>query len=351
MAANRNVRSTATTSARRYNGMRRKINNSRYRRNIRKAKPSSSTSIGGLVATGVRTLTSFIPGQTIVRPVVDTLLKALGFITNVTFLNSENIVATLRPIGLSCNIPLNFGNLMCESKNFGVQGINSQGMPVLTTNYDTGRILKLFITAEPTAKQSEKSGDWAMAIVPLKQIADQSALESVIPNFEDLKNVPGAKYGPANRPLSVLWIPNVARDSTAAMNQNFGNYTGFCFLMLAYSQEARDSYGNFTPDTFSVRFTTKTFAHFDERLPMSSFGIQGASAILQPNAIKPQSHYIGTYKGKKYQFTDDHVVSTEGSIKLKINKVMHSDLFAQLKTSILDEDLIDEYDRISMRSD
>lgn len=349
MAANRNVRSAATNRNRRNVNMRRKINFSRSRRNIRKATPSSSTSIGGLVATGVRTLTSFIPGQTVVRPLVDVILKALGFIS-ATMIDSNNIMASIKPIGLSCNLPLNFGNLFCESKNFGIQGINSQGLPMLKTNYNTARVLKLIITAEPTAKQSERSGDWAMAIVPLKQIADQHTLESVVPNFEDLKNVPGAKYGPANKPLSVMWIPNVTRDSSAAMAQNFSNYTGFCFLLMAYSQEARDSYGNFTPDTFSVRFMTKTFAHFDERVPMSAFIEQSPGTILQPNAIKPTSVYVGSFKGVKYEFTDEHVVSTDGMVQFKINKSLHPELFAQLKTAIQEEELAEDYERVSIMS-
>ena len=317
MAANRRVRSQPGTRNPGARNMRRKINNFRRRRNIRKTAPSSSTSIGGLVATGVRTLTSFLPGQTVVRPVVDTILKALGLISSIA-VSGENITATLKPIGLSANIPINFGNLMCECKNLGLQGLNSQGLPMLQTNYDTGRVLRMVVTAEPTAKVSERSGDWAMAVVPIKQIADRAAVTAVTPNFEDLKNVPGAKFGPATRSLSVLWIPSVVRDSIAAMNQNFGDYGAVASIMLAYSQEARASYGDFSPDAFSVRVVVKTFAHFDEKLPMDSFVASSSGIILQPQAVRPQSLYIGSYKGKKFEFTDAHVVARSDCISLKI---------------------------------
>lgn len=349
MAANRNVRSRASTGPLRRRLPRGKANN-RRRKNIRKTGPSSSTSIGGLVATGVRTLTSFLPGQTVVRPVVDVILKALGFLTSVS-MSSETFQATLRPIGLSTNVPLNFGNLMCECKSLGLQGINRQGLPQLTTNFDTGRVLKMIVTAEPTAKMSEKSGDWAIALVPLKQIADQSALSGSSPNFEDLKNMPGAKYGPANRSLSVLWIPNVTRDSTAAFNQNFGNYTGFCYLMMAYSQEARSSYGNFSPDAFSVRFLVKTFAHFDERLPANDFTAGSSAVILQPNAIQPSSQYRGTFKGRSFDFEDIHVTEMKDHLKVTVTRREHPELFSKLQAVVHDDRLLDGFENISVLSD
>lgn len=349
MATNRRVRAQPGTRNSGARNMRRKINNFRRRRNIRKTAPSSSTSIGGLVATGVRTLTSFLPGQTVVRPVVDTILKALGLVTAVT-VSGDNITATLRPIGLSTNVAINFGNLMCECKNLGLQGLNAQGLPMLQTNYDTGRVLKMIVTAEPTAKSSERSGDWAMAIVPIKQIKDRAEITAVTPNFEDLKNIPGAKFGPATRSLSVLWIPNVARDSIAAMNQDFGNYGAMACIMLAYSQEARSSYGDFSPDAFSVRIVVKTYAHFDEKLPMDSFVQASSGVILQPNAIRPRSIYVGCYKGKKFEFSDNHVVDRGNAILLKINKTMHSELYHGLMEQIRSSELADDFENISVMS-
>lgn len=349
MAANRRVRSQPANRTSGARNMRRKINNFRRRRNIRKTAPSSSTSIGGLVATGVRTLTSFLPGQTVVRPVVDIILKALGLISAVT-VSGETITATLRPIGLSANIPINFGNLMCECKNLGLQGLNSRGLPMLQTNYDTGRVLRMIVTAEPTAKSSERSGDWAMAVVPIKQIADRTAVTGITPNFEDLKNIPGAKFGPATRSLSVLWIPNVARDSAAAMNQNFGDYGALASVLLAYSQEARASYGDFSPDAFSVRIIVKTFAHFDEKLPMDSFVASQSGIVLQPNAVKPQSLYVGCYKGKKFEFSDAHVVARDNSILLKIHKTAHAELYNELMEQIRSSELADDFENISVMS-
>lgn len=350
MAANRNIRSSPGNRARRIGNMRRKGNKNRFRRNIRKASPPSSTSIGGLIATGVRTLTTFLPGQAVVRPLVDALLKAVGFITAVS-LRGDNITAQLRPIGLSTNIPLNFGNLLCECKNLGLQGMNSQGMPTLTTNYDTGRIVKMTISAEPTAKNSDRSGDWCMALIPLKQRADQSDIEGIVPNFEDLKNQPGAKYGPANRPLSLLWIPSVTRDSLAAMNQSFGNYTGMAYLLLAYSQEARSSYGNFSPDAFSTRIVVKSFAHFDEKQPMSEFQAGTGGTTLQPNAIRPHSVYIGKINGRSFEFKDEHVVSDTDCLNLKINRLQHPDLFKDFCAAISVDTLTDDVDGFSVVSD
>lgn len=349
MAGNRSIRATINARRRGPRVMRRQTNPIRRRRNIRKTAPSSSTSIGGLVATGVRTLTSFLPGQTVVRPVVDTILKALGLISAIS-LSGDNITATLRPIGLSANVPINFGNLLCECKNLGLQGINQQGLPTLTTNYDTGRVLKMIVTAEPTAKVSERSGDWAMAVVPIKQIADRPVISSITPNFEDLKNVPGAKYGPATRSLSVLWIPNVNRDSIAAMNQNFGDYGALACIMLAYSQEARSSYGNFSPDAFSVRFVVKTFAHFDEKMPMDSFAQSAGGVILQPNAVVPRSEYIGSFRGKKYCFNQDHVVSADDCVKFKVNKTLHPELFESLKAGLQEDALAEDFDNFSVVS-
>lgn len=349
MATNRNVRSQPGARSRGNRNMRRKINNFRRRRNIRKTAPSSSTSIGGLIATGVRTLTSFLPGQTVVRPVVDCILKALGIVNSISIVG-DDITASLRVIGLSTNVPLNFGNLMCECKNLGLQTINTQGLPALTINYDTGRVVKMIVTAEPTAKNSERSGDWAMAIVPLKQTSDREAFNTIVPNFEDLKNMPGAKYGPATRPLSVLWIPSVVRDSFAAMNQNFGDYGALAYLMVAYSQEARSTYGNFSPDSFSTRFVIKTFAQFSERMPLDGFTSGSSGITLQPNAITPSSQYVGYYKGKKFTFTDEHVVKSDGSIDLKVNRLKHRELFDALRASVKVDALADDLDNFSVVS-
>lgn len=349
MAKDRRVRAQSGTRNSGARTMRRKINFFRRRRNIRKTAPSSSTSIGGLVATGVRTLTSFLPGQTVVRPVVDCILKALGLVSSIV-VSGDNITATLKPIGLSVNVPLNFGNLMCECKNLGLQGLNTQGFPTLQTNYDTGRVLRMIVTAEPTAKMSERSGDWAMAIVPIKQIADRQTITSIIPNFEDLKNVPGAKFGPATRALSVLWIPNVVRDSAAAMNQNFADYGALACVLMAYSQEARASYGDFSPDAFSVRFVVKTFAHFDEKLPMDSFAASSSGVILQPNGIRPQSNYIGCYKGRKFQFSEDHVVGRDNAILLKINRSKHPELYRDMMAHIRNDELVEDFESVSVMS-
>lgn len=348
MAANRNFRSQSGARNRGSRVMRRKINSVRRRRNIRKASPASSTSIGGSIATGIRTLTSFLPGQKIVRPVVDTLMKALGIISSLT-LHGDEITASLNIIGLSTNCPLNFGNLMCECKNIGVQNINAQGLPSLTTNYDSGRVIKMIITAEPTAKYGERSGDWVLAIVPIKQHADRKVFENIIPNYEDLKNMPGARFGPATKPLSVVWIPNVVRDSASAMNQSFSDYDAFTYLMIAYSQEARSTYGNFSPDSFSSRFIIKTFAQFSERMPLNGFA-GGSSTTLQPNAITPQSHYVGAYRGKQFHFTDEHVVRDTECIELKVSKSKHPELFQSLKASVRLDSLADDFESFSVVS-
>ncbi|CAH2211462.1 jg23699, partial [Pararge aegeria aegeria] len=152
------------------NGRMRAAKRNARSKKIKVALRRAPSSIGSYIASGVRTLTSFLPGQKVVRPTVDFILKTIGLVSAIA-LHNDDIIASTQIIGLTTRKILYYGDLLANCRNIGLQDLDSYGNPTLKLNFLTGRVLSMTIRVEPTAKTSERSGEWAMCLVPLKDAA------------------------------------------------------------------------------------------------------------------------------------------------------------------------------------
>lgn len=97
----------------------------------------------------IQTLSSFLTGQKVFRPVVDLVLKALGTTTAVALV-VDAYEATTPIVGLGCVKPLYFGDLLCSLKNFGVQQVKLTLAELV--DFVSGKLLQVKFCFEPTGK-------------------------------------------------------------------------------------------------------------------------------------------------------------------------------------------------------
>lgn len=220
----------------------------------RVARPSTSSGFGGLVAKGIRTLVSWLPGQSFIKPISDLFFNAFGIAQKVSFLSESNYTAEFYITGLTSRQTLNPTDILVETTTHGVRTIGEDGKPLVLMNYSEARIRTLKITATPTNKVADRQGMWTMAFVPFRNAMDQKAYSGdAVATFDTVRLMPGSVTKAASQSLTLSYSPKVT-DGTAFTFTDLARSadsveTGVMFI--SFEQANRSSYTQFDPSEFA----------------------------------------------------------------------------------------------------
>lgn len=208
-------------------------------------QPTSSTGYGGLIARGVRTLLSVLPGSKLTTGIADFVFKSLGYSTKIAMCGSE-VDAEFQATGLCALFHLALKDLLVDSYTHGTRTATAGW----TTNYTNGRLLAVTIRVIPQAPTGQSRGQLALGFLPFRDDKDRKYYDSNAAGmrYDQLKVMPGAKSGRANRPLQITFRPTV-RDGRLYINMNMLDEIGA--VAIAFDQTNRNAYGAFGMDEFS----------------------------------------------------------------------------------------------------
>lgn len=309
-------------SARRVRATRSTPRNAR-RPTSRRTRPkvsSPATGFGTVVAKGIRQLTTFIPGQPIVRPVVDFIYRALGLSTDFTIGQESKISGTFAVLGLTARLFIKPQMLLSESRNIGLQSI-TQGKIQTKINFRTAVFRYIKFTLTPVGKRSDCKGMVAMAYLPLQTVDSVSTYtDARWASFENVSQMAGSIYGYAGRPLNLKWT-NRGQDGFSSLPQDLYLNNTCGVLFIAFNDENRETYTDISPSEFASQVTISCTANMGSH-ETADFGTAG-SVTLSPELVTPASEYQVAFSGSTYVF----------------DKTAHAAQFAQSNKKIMIRDV------------
>lgn len=293
----------------------------------KKTKSRGNSAFKSLVASGVRTLTSFIPGQTIIKPAVDFLLKTFGFI-KFSIASSGLLDANVMVSGAATVIPFYMGDLFCELNLIGLPrstdapiinelgAITNKTVKVIGTevNHKSIQILHAQFKIVPTGEFGKRCGMWAMAWQPNHTSEEDSAFNvpSLIgrpPSFDCVREMTFSRCGPATKGLTLNWKPQVARDGFAALPKpiiGYGSYPASGWLYVSYEDSNRPINKLFSLDELSFEIVVKATGRFGSKELNSSESV--GSQVLKPTQYIAKDLKMTLTDGSEY-----HELSYEAS--------------------------------------
>lgn len=218
----------------------------RTRRKQRSRQSVSNTGYAGLVARGVRTLLSVLPGSKLTSGIADFVFGSLGYTKSISLHENNIIKADFQCTGLVALFHLALKDVLFESFTHGLRKNAAEWQ----TNYQAGRLKTITIKVKPESSSGDRRGNWCLAFIPFRTEADNKYYDGLKsgPLYEQAKLIPGAKSGSASQPLSVTF--NVSgRDGR--LNENVSMNTEIGAVIIAFDHTSRDAYSVFSADMFS----------------------------------------------------------------------------------------------------
>lgn len=218
------------------------------RRNKAKRQSTSFTGFGGLIARGVRTLLSVLPGSELTTGIADFAFKSLGYskVTLPLDASTNTVQAEFLATGLTALFHIALKDLLFESFTHGVR----EDAATWTTNYEAGRLMSLEVSVIPQARMQERQGQWAAVFIPFRTAAENLYYNTKFQGmlYEQVKLIPGAVSAPATKPLKVRFRPT-PRDGRLNYDLSLKDEIGL--ISIGFDQTNRTSYKPFGLDEFS----------------------------------------------------------------------------------------------------
>lgn len=237
-----------------------------------------ASSTGTLIARGVRTLLSAVPGTwSVVGKLADFGFKLLG-ITSATDdeIRNSNQKAVLTEItGLGARFCISGIPIIAGSS----AGVRVSGFVTPEHPYQSSivleakeiRVLELELIVNPVNKTSNLGGNWSVAFSPFYTEHDFQAMmdpaSATVPVQSTAARYPYSVSGSASKPLTLRYKPVVSdgyaymwhplRDSDRQVQVEPPHALWLGCVIITYDRLNRDSYGNFTASDFSAQVLIK----------------------------------------------------------------------------------------------
>lgn len=205
-----------------------------------------------VVVQGTRALLSVLPGTEFLLPVADILFTALGFTSNMpTITKGVSTKVNAGLTGLSSFTGISLSNIVARSPIVARadKHINTRGYEFYLPFTDA-KLITLTIVAQVANIQSNRSGRWGIAFVPIRDAHDLTELPSKYEgiSLSGLASIPGAVISNVDRPLTLHYRPSV-KDGQAYRFQRISDCYGF--LITSYADEMRVTYNDFSASDYS----------------------------------------------------------------------------------------------------
>lgn len=128
-------------------------------------------------------------------------------------------------------------------------GIIADNNRSVITPYCDGKVIHLTVTVRPTSQILDRQGEWTLAINPFFNVTDEGNLSTdEYPSESSLRKAYLSTTGPASQPLALTYRPRIV-DGRAYQYNKLD--TGFCEVVVMFSQTIRDNYVNFSAAEFA----------------------------------------------------------------------------------------------------
>lgn len=294
---------------------RKRLPQKKKRQNVRRKRQSpSSTGFGGLIARGVRTLLSVLPGSSLTTGIADFVFKSLGYSKVLSVIGNE-VEVTFQATGLTALFHLKLKDILFESFTHGVR-VNAEEWD---SNYSAGRLMSLCVKVIPQAPTGQQRGQWALCFIPFRTNDDEYYYNNKSQGmlYEQLKMIPGARSAQANKPMHVMFSP---RSNDGRLNFDLDLNKEIGAVGIAFDQTNRSSYGAFGMDEFSCTVIVSGVVRLQrpQEVPYTL-----KYTRLLDDKLKDHLAIVRT-QDRKYQFDilrtndDKHFITyEEGSIRVK----------------------------------
>lgn len=274
---------------------------------IRRVRTAPKPSLGRLIARGVRSVVSVLPGSTLTAPIVDFVLRGFGY-GKVKIDKEQSVVSDLRVIGLYGGCELTYTSLLCNSRATVLNGYAEDGRRQALCNYDECRLIEVEIILTPSNKVSSRSGNVAMAFQPYftsEYLAAAPDLAAI--NFETMRRFHLSVSGPSIAPLKLRFRPrpqdgycfNFQPVDQSIVTPSKPRATAFGCVYTYFQQANRDVYGAFSPETVAFDLTVSGVIEV-----RNSEGSLGENIVMIDKVVDP---YKGT-DGYSYAIQDGATV-------------------------------------------
>lgn len=222
------------------------------RRTNRQSNPQA-TSGGGLVVKGVRTLVSYLPGNSIFSKIADFGLKAFGF-SEADHPKNNVFQGEVYFTGLGGKVLLKYTNILVGSKA-GVRQPNTFSNGALhtqwATDYKEARLISLLISVRPIGPESARGGEWTISFAPFYSSDDEQLwkVDKGVPDDVSIRRMPYSVTSAANQPLAIRYRP---RPSDGFAFQFHPIDTLFGCLCIRFDDPGRNTHIEFKPSDFSM---------------------------------------------------------------------------------------------------
>lgn len=248
---------------------------------IRQANTTTSqqSGLGTIVAKGVRTLTSILPGSTFLNPIADFVLKSIG-VTEVS--------ATIGPFsadvaitGLMAKLAITRANIVASNPMITLVQGSGVAERYFNCDYQDVRIEEVTFILQPDSVVATRSGFWHVGFTPYTNMGDYAEDKAnLVPLSPDIiRRCVANASGLFQRPLVLTYRPRAydgdsfmfAPLNTQDKDKKFPNYfacTPYGSLSIMYENLNRENRIDFLATEFAFNITMN--AKFEFRRPIYS---------------------------------------------------------------------------------
>lgn len=223
--------------------------NSRRRRATLASKTTTLNRPPSLVST-VRSILSYLPGQSVIKPLADFIFKGFGY-TASGKVSALNFSGNVSFVGLYAKAQLRVSDLIAFERS----SVRSETGEVydgasFKTKIQYVKLMELELVLRNTTPSGKKTGNWSAFIRVFKHV-DQLK-DDVVYSYKDICEMPGAKTATASENI-VIKILNFPPHWYCGRELELSNV--FATVHIGFEDLNRINYVEFTSDDFSCSGT------------------------------------------------------------------------------------------------
>lgn len=289
------------------NRRRRKRSTNKRGRRMRPTPSISTSTFGRAIATGVKTLISYLPGSTAIQPIADFILKAVGLSTSDPV---NGFMFSVTYVGLGSKFLIGYSTLIASTRECVLAGINETHQQQLVCAWREVRLIEISITIASSGPIKERQGEWTLAFYPFYTSEEEENFTSdtEIPDKTGITRVACATTSSAGQRLSLTYRPRVVDGFIYHFHDLKTKFGG---VAIRFSDYSRANYGVFTSEKFSMERVVKGKLELRSMRPDSNDSVLSNTNYVT-NVLKPMKEDT-IYLAQVLNTKNNKVYSVEGN--------------------------------------
>jgi len=172
-------------------------------------KRKKTSSIGNLIASGTSALLSYVPAGGYLAKISQIFFRNFGCLRAPRITYTQDAFADgINWLGMGTRFKINYLTIALNSPMGIVANMFQNTVKCLLTQYEDARLISVTISVKPMSQLEGRQGLLAISFIPFKDDRDEFHSYPGIPTFQDVMGNPGVRSGPAEKGLSLTYIPD-----------------------------------------------------------------------------------------------------------------------------------------------